>query len=292
MEKLLGLDGSREVCLACVTVGQVEKGNVSAPASEKIWEGVDFLPEKLQEASRVSDREIFYEEIMDCYRAGLSIPEFQNSESDLMNKLGVAFQQWEDLEDLEISDVEKVLYPQSVFYRRSKRNYVGQALSYEKFMKLLNLVADAAHQDFPSESTYPSSLSIGMLTGKIEDTPSGFYILDTAKKKLGCVYAGNLTQKMATVCLDQEWLRSAAVHFLLMTNLAEIDRIWGPRGYRYAMLTAGRIGQSIYLGATALGLGCCGIGALYDQEAKDLLGINQASALLYLVAAGPVKDNR
>ena len=65
--------------------------------------------------------------------------------------------------------------------------------------------------------------------------------------------------------------------------------MWGARGYRYAMLTAGRLGQSIYLGATALGLGSCGIGALYDGEARDILGLNQKSCLLYLVAAGPVK---
>ena len=74
-----------------------------------------------------------------------------------------------------------------------------------------------------------------------------------------------------------------------MTNLSEIDRTWGPRGYRYAMLTAGRLGQTLYLGATALDLGCCGIGALYDGEARELIGLNEASALLYLVAAGPVK---
>ena len=67
------------------------------------------------------------------------------------------------------------------------------------------------------------------------------------------------------------------------------DRTWGPRGYRYAMLAAGRLGQTIYLGATALGLGCCGIGALYDEEARQLLGLNKKAALLYLVAAGPVK---
>ena len=55
------------------------------------------------------------------------------------------------------------------------------------------------------------------------------------------------------------------------------------------MLTAGRLGQRIYLGATSLGLGCCGIGAFYDGEAATLLGLNQASAMLYLLAVGPVK---
>ena len=94
---------------------------------------------------------------------------------------------------------------------------------------------------------------------------------------------------MATACLDQEWLKNASLHFLFMTHLDELDKPWGPRGYRYAMMLAGRIGQAIYLGATALGLGSCGIGALYDGEAGEVIGLNDDSALLYLVAAGPVK---
>ena len=55
------------------------------------------------------------------------------------------------------------------------------------------------------------------------------------------------------------------------------------------MLEAGRLGKAIYLGATSLGLGSCGIGALYDWEARELLGLNNESFLLYLVAAGLVK---
>jgi len=94
---------------------------------------------------------------------------------------------------------------------------------------------------------------------------------------------------MTPACLDQNWLANAAVHFVFMANLQRLDRLYGGRGYRYAMLNAGRLGQLIYLGATALGLGCCGIGALYDHEAQKILGLNVDSALLYLVAAGPVK---
>ena len=79
------------------------------------------------------------------------------------------------------------------------------------------------------------------------------------------------------------------MHFLFLTDLAQIDRTWGPRSYRYAMLAAGRMGQAIYVAATALGLGACGIGALYDGEARELLGLSEDAALLYLVAAGPIK---
>jgi nitroreductase len=55
------------------------------------------------------------------------------------------------------------------------------------------------------------------------------------------------------------------------------------------MLAAGRMGERLYLLATAMGLGCCGIGAFYDQEAAHLLGLNSHSRLLYLVGVGKIK---
>ena len=100
---------------------------------------------------------------------------------------------------------------------------------------------------------------------------------------------GQLCSAIAAVCLDQEWLQNAAVHFCFLADLDQLDLAWGPRGYQYAMLDAGRFGQDIYLASAAQGLGCCGIGALYDNEARTLLGLKKSSALLYLVAAGPVK---
>ena len=95
---------------------------------------------------------------------------------------------------------------------------------------------------------------------------------------------------MAGVCLDQAWLTNSSVHFLFLTNLKLIERAWGPRGYRYAMMAAGRMGERIYVAATSLGLGCCGIGAFYDNEAAELIGLNRESRLLYLVAVGRIKS--
>jgi SagB-type dehydrogenase family enzyme len=74
-----------------------------------------------------------------------------------------------------------------------------------------------------------------------------------------------------------------------MTNLRRLDQAWGSRGYRYAMMTAGRMGERLYLVAEALGLGCCGIGAFYDDEAAEALELNHESRLVYLVAVGAIK---
>jgi SagB-type dehydrogenase family enzyme len=118
---------------------------------------------------------------------------------------------------------------------------------------------------------------------------SGFYLLARKAQELSFVSGGFLMGEMAHICLDQGWLANSALHVVFLSNLEMVDHTWGARGYRYAMLTAGRLGQRIYLGATSLGLGCCGIGAFYDKEAAKLLGLNTISQMLYLVAAGPVK---
>jgi nitroreductase len=117
----------------------------------------------------------------------------------------------------------------------------------------------------------------------------GFYILDTLRESVSLVTPGFMMEEMAPACLGQAWLGNCALHFLFLTNLAQLESAGGPRAYRHAMLTAGRLGQRIYLAATSMQLGCCGIGAFYDEEASDLLGLNDDSALLYLVATGPVK---
>jgi len=118
----------------------------------------------------------------------------------------------------------------------------------------------------------------------------GLYLLDALGKATGMVTSGSFLKEMAHICLDQMWLANAGIHFLYMTNMSILDQVWGARGYRYAMLTAGRLGQRLYIAATSMGLGCCGIGALYDGEAAELLGLNERSRLLYLVAVGPVKS--
>jgi nitroreductase len=107
---------------------------------------------------------------------------------------------------------------------------------------------------------------------------------------MGLVRGGFYTEKMADVCLNQGWLASAAVHFLFLADLRSMDAAHGPRGYRYLMLAAGRLGQRVYVVSTAMGLGCCGVGAFYDKEASEVLGLNEGSRLLYLVAVGFVKN--
>lgn len=96
-------------------------------------------------------------------------------------------------------------------------------------------------------------------------------------------------QQSARVCLDQGWLANCALHVVFTADLEGLHRHCGPRAYRYAQLEAGRLGERVYLSATAKRLGACGIGAFFDQEASNLLSLPSGHALLYLVGVGPIK---
>ena len=143
-------------------------------------------------------------------------------------------------------------------------------------------------QDLPQKTGPRTPLPWVYLVGQAEGIEPGFYGVDIATRSLGLVSRGFMMDEMASVCLDQKWLSMASIHVLFLANLGVLDRDWGSRGYRYAMMAAGRLCERIYLMSTAMGLGCCGIGALYDDEAAALLGLNVDSRLLYLVAVGPI----
>jgi len=123
----------------------------------------------------------------------------------------------------------------------------------------------------------------------VEGMEPGFHLLNRQNQSISLASPGDMMDRMAHICLDQSWLANCSVHFLFLSNFDLVQQSRGLRGYRHAMLTAGRLGQLLYLAATSMRLGCCGIGAFYDNEAVETLGMNGKSRLLYLVAVGPVK---
>jgi SagB-type dehydrogenase family enzyme len=318
IDALLGLDTEREGILGCVKV--YGKGSDKDDAGP---ETVDDLPEVIRAASRVSAAEIVYPDIAGMHEAGRIIKgdgddrvaAFEaaatiRAEDDggTSDKLGVIPANWQPLEDWSKSaagksDTSPIIglgrnatpipmldYSEAVVRRRSRRNFIERPMDRIELFYMLDLLCRAVGKSGSGlDRAYASSVVTGFLAGNVDGVESGFYLLDPSLRRFGKVAAKAMTAAMSRVCLDQEWLAQAAVHFLFMSRLPDLDARWGARGYRYAMMTAGRLGQVVYLGATALGLGCCGIGALYDHEARNLLGLNPESALLYLVAGGPVK---
>jgi SagB-type dehydrogenase family enzyme len=283
--RLLGLDETKEICLA---VCHVPGPHIFRKDDER--KDVSELGDSIKVASRVSNKEIEYLAIRDIHKAGM----LQKSD------LRAAFPEISPVEipkgrtiEIKTTDTwpEKMNHKEAFLFRRSRRNFIPKPVSHSCLMALLeslniNDPASASESDGDQ-----NSISMGLIIGNVDGFEPGFYLMNRSKRSLQMVSEGRFTDLMAHICLDQRWLANAAIHFLFVTDIEALDRSWGARGYRYAMMTSGRLGERLYLAATAMGLGCCGIGAFYDAEASQLLGLTKESRLFYLVAVGLIKSS-
>jgi SagB-type dehydrogenase family enzyme len=275
VNRLLGLDDQKEVALAIIHVPG------GRGISDHYKEPIPTLPEPMLQASRVSAKETDYPAIREIHKAGIPVVS-SKTETVMINELGITPKTWAPI-GTSGSWPEIIEYPDTVLRRRSRRNFVKKALSKQAMDALLRSLCR-------SEGTpYDQSVAVGFLVGQVEGMEPGFYLLAGKRESWGLVAAGDFMARSTSICLDQQWLVNAGVHFLFLANLEAIEKRWGSRGYRYAMLNAGSLGQRLYVAAEASGMGCCGIGALYDGEAMEMLGLNQSSRLLYLVALGNIK---
>ena len=280
--RLLGLDPMKEVVLAAVSV--------SSPLEPLAAGSAELAPlsEKIAEASRVSGREVDYPAIREIHRAGTRAGMDPGSPPDMVGELGLSFQGTDWV--ARTSDRPDVMGLGDVlFQRRSHRNFVKRPVQWDDMTALVEALRAPEYKVSGRTLSWEQTLCIGFLAVGVEGLVPGLYGIDPKKKTYGLIQLGEWGEMMAKICLDQAWLKNAGVHFLFLSNPDVLDRAWGARAYRYAMMSAGRLGERLYLAATTRGLGCCGIGAFYDLEAAELLRLKKGGRLLYLVAAGVVK---
>jgi SagB-type dehydrogenase family enzyme len=278
----LACDPEREACLGIVSVGFGD-----APAALAMSVVAD-IPESIRAASQVSHGEITYEALQEFHSAATRVVEPAGDIPDMTLMVGESPANWKRIPAHRVRP-EQMPYDEVVGRRRSHRNFIKAPIPEPAFQAFVTMLcADHDAGDSGSRRQH-QTVATGFLAGNVEGLDPGCYWLDPLQHRVGLTRSGALTARMAHLCLNQEWLAQASLHFFFAVNLDLLDNAWGPRGYRYAMLSAGRLGQRIYLTATSLGLGCCGIGAFYDSEAAALLGLNEKSAMLYLLGVGPVK---
>ena len=162
--------------------------------------------------------------------------------------------------------------------RRSRRNFIPQGLGAHQTALLL---AAALPVDGPLRAT--------VLLGPGGEMPAGVYSYHPGQKALAPRAPQDRRLRAARACLDQAWVGRAALNLVLWADPKQLSAVAGKGGYAQAMLAAGRAGQRLYLAATALGMGCCGVGAFYDDEVVAAAELPPEAWPLYLLAAGPVK---
>lgn len=282
----LGVDPTREVCLAVLTVPH-EGTEAEAEASQRgappvFWREGPFEPVQ-PEACRMSPSDTVPRAILDAHGATAfgptSGPGWQSRPSPAALLKEGAPESVKRPE--EVAETQSLSFAEAIWRRRSYRNYVSQPVSSSVWHTLWHSVA--------LRQVLCPALEVRVACGDAQDLPAGIYRWNGAAGEMRLVKAGDFLSSSARACIDQDWLRHAVFHFAFIVRWPDLRESLGPRGYRAAMLDAGRLGQRVYLASTALGLGACGIGAFYDEELRRVFDGDDDQDVLYVTASGPVK---
>ncbi len=177
--------------------------------------------------------------------------------------------------------------------RRSFRDYRPIPLTLPELSTLLWATQGITqHALSPWYRTSPSAgalhpIDTYLVVNRVEGLDPGVYFLDVAEFALEARKSGDFSLLLARAALDQDMARTAAVVFVWVAVIERSRQKYRQRAYRYIYLDCGHTGQNLYLAATAMGLGCCAIGAFFDDEVNDLVGVDgQEETAIYLAAVG------
>jgi SagB-type dehydrogenase family enzyme len=178
--------------------------------------------------------------------------------------------------------------------RRSRRAYdAGKGIKGECLSALLWATQGitARHGGFlfraaPSAGgLYPIETYLSIRA--IEGFEPGIYHFRPHAFDLELIKRGDYSKELAEAALGQMIVRGAQVTFIWSAMIARSRWKYRERAYRYIYLDAGHIAGNLYLAGEALGLGVCGIGALFDDMVNDIVGLDGLEeTVVYMATAG------
>jgi SagB-type dehydrogenase family enzyme len=177
--------------------------------------------------------------------------------------------------------------------RRSKRNTIPDPLSLDELSKIMwaaqGVTARAGIyllRTAPSAGAlYPFETYVYI--HKVKEVPQGIYHFNVADFALERVQEGDFNREFTAASLGQPVVRRAAVVIIWTAMMLRCMVKYRERSMRYIPMDLGHVCQNVQLAATAMDMGSCPIGAFYDDDINELLGVDgEEETVLYLITVG------
>jgi SagB-type dehydrogenase family enzyme len=186
---------------------------------------------------------------------------------------------------------------EAIAQRRSQREFSPHPITFAELSQLLwatqGITARAWGYDFraaPSAGAlYP--IETYVVVNRMNELTQGLYHFDIKENQLILLKEGNFGRDLSRAGLGQEMLEEASCVFIWTAIVARSKWKYRERAYRYIYMDAGHMGQNLYLAATAMNLGCCTVGAFYDEEVDRIIGVDGREEIsIYLGAIGRIAE--
>lgn len=182
---------------------------------------------------------------------------------------------------------------EAVDKRRSVREYSGEPLTMDQLSLLLHSAYGITEPLYPLRASpsagalYP--LEVYPVVNRVTGLGSGVYHYRPRDHSLDLVKEGDFRSALLVGTGGQDMVLKASVMLVITAVFQRTQWKYQDRAYRYILLDAGHLGENLYLSATSMGLGPCGIGAFLDDEVNQMVGIDGGEeAAVYLISVGRV----
>jgi SagB-type dehydrogenase family enzyme len=178
---------------------------------------------------------------------------------------------------------------EAVLKRRSVRRYLDKPIDLSELSQLLWSVQGITDKErnlraIPSAGAlYP--LEIYVVVGNVSSLQQGIYRYLPFSHEIVSIKKGDFRAALSFAALDQSCVKNCAIDIVISGVYNRITKKYGERGIRYTYMEAGHAAQNIYLQAETLGLGTVAVGAFWDDQIKELLGMKEESPL-YIMPIG------
>ena len=193
---------------------------------------------------------------------------------------------------------------ETILRRRSVRRYCAEALDLSQLSQILwsaqGTTGNGRFRAAPSAgATYPLEIVVfvgrqGVIASEgpiasgqtSEELQAGIYHYETDSHSLSLHKPGDLRSDLARAALDQKFIIKAPVDIVIYALYHRTSSRYGKRGERYVHIEVGHVGENIHLQAVSLGLATVEVGAFHDEEVREIIGMGERIAPLYIMPLG------
>jgi len=187
---------------------------------------------------------------------------------------------------------EMSLY-EAMLRRKSQRQFLNAPISLDALSCLLWASSGIQRREMGFEfrvapsagGLYP--IETYVIVHAVDGLSKGVYHFNVKHNHLEELKQGDFRKAAAQAALGQIMCARASV-VVVWTAIFERS-IWKyrQRAYRYVYMDVGHMAQNLALTSTSLGLGCCQVGALFDNEVNEIVKVDGVGeSVVYMSVVG------
>ena len=279
VNKLVDVDGEREVALSLVPVGYAPSMDPGpAPAVDRLH--LETLPLSKTELDYPAVREmhcascLISPEEVAAWRGSAQSTPLPSPSANLVPLRPLK------PEAMPEDPIEKV-----IIQRGSCRRFDQAPIPFEA----LSTILSAATRGTPMDLLDPPGAALNdlyLIVNAADGLASGTYVLHRQQQALELLQAGNFRKQAGHLDLGQALGADAAVNVYFLTDLGSTLERLGNRGYRVAQLDASITAGKLYLAAYALRLGATGLTFFDNDVIKFFSPHAEGKSVMFLMALG------